>query len=165
MTTTDRLALPLLAAGQAQKEVTHNEALALVDLMLMPVVQSVAPAGVPAAPALGQCWIVGSSASGAWSGQDGALAGWTAGGWRFAAPFDGMAVWSLADGMSAQHVGGLWRIGSANVSQLSISGIKVVGAQQAAIAAPSSGVVIDAEARVAISALLTALRAHGLIAS
>ncbi len=28
---TDRLALPLLAAAQAHKEATHNEALALLD--------------------------------------------------------------------------------------------------------------------------------------
>ncbi|MGL4312420.1 MAG: DUF2793 domain-containing protein, partial [Sphingomonas sp.] len=32
--TTSRLALPLLAAGQAQKEMFHNEALALIDLAL-----------------------------------------------------------------------------------------------------------------------------------
>ncbi len=30
--TTARLGLPLLATGQAQKETTHNEALALIDL-------------------------------------------------------------------------------------------------------------------------------------
>ena len=38
---TDRLLLPLLATAQAQKEVTHNEALTLVDLLLAPVVEAV----------------------------------------------------------------------------------------------------------------------------
>jgi len=33
---TPRLALPLLAVAQAQKEVTHNEALALLDLLVQP---------------------------------------------------------------------------------------------------------------------------------
>ena len=44
----DRLKLPLLAAAQAQKEVTHNEALALADIAVQAVVQAVAPVIVPA---------------------------------------------------------------------------------------------------------------------
>ncbi len=50
---TDRLALVLIAPGQAQKEMTHNEALARLDIMVQAVVQSVAPASVPASPMLG----------------------------------------------------------------------------------------------------------------
>jgi hypothetical protein len=46
MTMTDqisaRLALPLLAAGQAGKEVTHNEALTRLDMLVQPAV-----AGIP----------------------------------------------------------------------------------------------------------------------
>ena len=34
-----RLAMPLLAAGQAQKEIWHNEALAMVDLLLQGAVE------------------------------------------------------------------------------------------------------------------------------
>ncbi|WP_312846581.1 hypothetical protein [Sphingopyxis sp. PET50] len=37
---TARLALPLLAMAQAQKEVTHNEALTLLDLLVQPVVEA-----------------------------------------------------------------------------------------------------------------------------
>ena len=44
---TDRFALPLLATAQAQKEMTHNEALALLDAVVQPVVVAVAPASVP----------------------------------------------------------------------------------------------------------------------
>lgn len=62
---TDRLALALIAPGQAQKEMTHNEALARLDIMVQPVVQAIAPASVPASPTFGQCWIVGVGASGA----------------------------------------------------------------------------------------------------
>ena len=72
--TSDRLKFPLLASGQAQKEATHNEALALADMLMQPVVQSVAPASVPASPQPGQCWIIGTGATGAWAGHDGALA-------------------------------------------------------------------------------------------
>ena len=70
---TTRHGLPLLQAGQAQKEVTHNEALVLLDLLAHPAVEGVL-ATPPAAPTPGQGWIIGAGATGAWSGQDGALA-------------------------------------------------------------------------------------------
>ncbi len=45
-----------------------------------------------------------------------------------------------------------------------VAGIQVVGAQQAAVADPTGGVTIDAEARAQLILLLQAARAHGLIA-
>ncbi len=39
---TSRLSLPLLHASQAQKEMTHNEALTLIDLLLHGCVAGVA---------------------------------------------------------------------------------------------------------------------------
>ena len=45
------------------------------------------------------------------------------------------------------------------------SGNKVVGAQGATVADATGGVVVDAEARTAINALLARIRAHGLIAT
>lgn len=48
--TTPRLALPMLQPGQAQKEMFHNEALALLDLATQAVVEAVgvdAPPGDP----------------------------------------------------------------------------------------------------------------------
>ena len=36
--TTARLTLPFLQSGQAQKELTHNEALTLLDIAVQPVV-------------------------------------------------------------------------------------------------------------------------------
>ena len=87
-----RLALPLLAAGQAQKEWTHNEALALLDLAVQ---ATVAGDARRAARGPGGGRSAGSSAmrpTGAWTGHAGAIAGWTAGGWRFVAPREGMAA-------------------------------------------------------------------------
>ena len=161
---TDRLALPLLAAAQAQKEVTHNEALMLLDATVQPVVVAVAPATVPASPSIGQCWIVGTAATGAWAGQDAALAVWTSGGWRFVAPFAGMHVYSLADDAPVRRTSGGWATGALTGVALSVGGQQVVGARRAAIADPSSGTTVDAQARTAIGAILAALRGHGLIA-
>lgn len=163
--TTDRLSLPLLAAAQAQKEMTHNEALALLDATVQPVVVAVAPAAVPASPSSGQCWIVGTGAAGAWAGHDGALAIWTAGGWRFVTPFEGMQVWSVADAAPARREGASWTIGTLKGQVLLLGGHQVVGAQQGAIATPFGGSVVDVESRSAIASILTKMRVHGLIAT
>lgn len=162
--TTPRLALPLLVPGQAQKEVFHNEALALVDLAVQASVETVGLDTPPDAPAIGSAWIVGPSPSGAWAGHPGALAGWTAGGWRFVAPREGMAAWDQASGEMARRVAGAWTLGTVTASRLVVGGVQVIGGQRPAIADPAAGAVVDAEARAAIASVLAALRAHGLVA-
>lgn len=159
---THRLALPLIQPGQAQKEMTHNEALLLLDLLVQPVVEGVADA-VPAELIEGTCWIVGPEPVGVWAGQAGALAIWSAGGWRFVAAREGMRARVRSLGLDATFDGEHWQVGVATAGSLSIGGVQVVGARGAAIAAPADGAVIDAEARGAISQILAALRAHGLI--
>jgi hypothetical protein len=44
-----------------------------------------------------------------------------------------------------------------------IAGQQVVGGRLAAIASPSGGTTIDAEARAAVTQILATLRGHGLI--
>ncbi len=162
---TDRLALPLLAAGQAQKEVFHNEALLLLDLVAGAGVEAVGPNTPPASPTPGQAWVVGPAPTDDWAGHGQALAGRTAGGWRFVAPREGLAVWSAADGAVARFHSGAWEVGNLRGHAVLIDGNKVVGARAAAIADPSGGATVDSEARAAIGAVLAALRGHGLIAS
>jgi Protein of unknown function (DUF2793) len=161
----DRLKLPLMAAAQAQKEVTHNEALALADIAVQAVVQSVAPATVPASPAIGQCWIVGPSPTGAWAGHAGAIAAWTSGGWRFLAPFEGMAAWSIADAVLVRRGSSAWNVGGLTATTLTIGGTQVVGARQSRVLAATGGGTIDTQARAAIAALITGLEAHGLFSA
>ena len=161
--TSERLKLPYIAPGQAQKEMTHNEALALVDTLVQPVVQAVAPAAIPANPVLGQCWIIGTGATGVWAGHDGALACWTSGGWRFVPAFEGMLVWSIADQMEAVRQSMVWVIGEVNAHNIRINQIQVLGPRQPAIGTPSGGALVDTESRSAISAILGAMRTHGLI--
>ncbi len=66
---TPRLALPYLAAAQAQKHVTLNQSLALLDGLVQTAVESRSTAAEPASPADGAIYILPASASGAdWSG-------------------------------------------------------------------------------------------------
>jgi hypothetical protein len=163
--TSARWGLPLLEAGQAQKEVFHNEALTLLDLLVHTGVVATALNTPPASPGEGQAWIVGTAPDGAWTGRANQIAGWTAGGWRFVAPREGMGVWCEAQATPARWRTGAWEYGQVRAERLLVNGVPVVGAQQAAIAEPAGGTTVDARTRAAVSQILAALRAHGLIAS
>lgn len=161
--TTARHGLPLIQPGQAQKELAHNEALALLDLIAQPSVVAVGTNTPPGSPVPGQCWVVGASPSGAWSGHAHALAGWTGGGWRFASPVPGMTVWTGGAGSFARWSGSAWEVGVLTGTSLKVGGQQVVGARGPAIAGPIAGGTIDSESRSAIEGILAALRTHGLI--
>lgn len=162
--TTARLAFPLLAAGQAQKELVHNEALALLDIRVSPSVEAVMN-DPPASPMVGQCWIVGAAPSGVWIGHTGAIACWVSNGWRFASPHDGMRAWVVDQGLWAERRDGSWAIGASVATEIRVEGKKVLGARQPDILDPANGATIDAECRAAVVAILSSLRAHGLIGS
>jgi hypothetical protein len=141
-----RFALPYLQPGQAQKEFFHNEALTTIDALLHPVAQTIGDNIPPSTPAIGQCWIIGPSPTGAWTGHGDAIAYWSEGGWRFIAPTPGMMIWLATDGVWAREEAGAWAV-------------------SAAIPDPAGGTIVDIEARAAINALLAAVRSHGLIAT
>jgi len=142
-TASPRFGLPLLFAGQAQKEAFVNEALAITDALLHCAIEGELSAP-PATPVDGENWLVSASATGAWEGHDGAIACRQGGNWLFVAPVDGMRVLDRATGQERRFLGG-W---------------------QAAIApaAPTGGTTIDAEARAAIAGILAALRSAGILA-
>ena len=144
--TTPRFALPLLAVSQAQKEVTHNEALTLLDALVHATVEAGPLAAPPESPGAGQSWIVDAGSTGAWAGKDHAIAIWTAGGWRFVAPREGMAVVRQTDNARLRFEEGAW-------------------VPPPTIDAPTGGSTIDSEARSAISMLLLHLAAQGLLIS
>lgn len=161
--TSARLALPLIHAGQAQKEVAHNESLTLLDMLVQAAVESADVATPPASPAAGQCWIIDSGASGAWAGKSGMIAGWTAGGWRFVAPVEGIRVWVADRGHAMMFDGGNWTDERARADGYYVDGQRVVSARQVAIADPAGGSVVDSEARAAIASIISALQSHGLV--
>ena len=161
---TDRYGLALLASGQAQKEITHNMALLRVDALLHAAVESRSLSAPPGSPVAGQCWLVPAGATGLWTGQDGRIAHWQEGGWDYIAPAEGCLLWVKPEGVFARLTAYGWNVGDWAANALVVGGDKVVGGRGAAVAAPSGGAVVDAEARAAIDALLDRLRTHGLIA-
>lgn len=93
--TSSRLGMPYLQQGQAQKHVTHNEALELLDLLVQLTVEAFEAQTPPAAPEDGQVWALGPEPEGAWTGYPSALAAWSNGGWLFVPPATG---WRAACG-------------------------------------------------------------------
>jgi hypothetical protein len=109
MTVTPRLSLPLLAAGQAQKHVTHNDALMRLDALVHLVVTSRSQTTPPAAPTELSAFIVPIGATGIFAGRTDQLALFEDGGWTFLTPRTGWQAW-IAD--EAEHnlwTGAEWR--------------------------------------------------------
>lgn len=80
--TTSHHALPLMAPAQAQKHITHNEALVLIDSRLQLTVQSL-QSEPPAEPQNGDRFAIARGAIGAWVNRDDAIAQWQDGQWQF----------------------------------------------------------------------------------
>lgn len=93
-----RLGLPYIIASQAQKHLTHNEALAILETLVQPVVSDIAASTPPTDPAEGDCVVVGQGASGPFTGKDGMIAAWIGATWHFHAPQIGWAVVRGSDG-------------------------------------------------------------------
>ena len=165
MTKTARLGLPLLEAGQAQKEITHNEALVLIDALLHARVAGISTSAAPADPAPGDCYLVGPDGQGAFAqAAENAVAIFSEGGWRFVAPRTGMRVADgTGDGGDWRYDGAQWRRGVGDFAEVRIEGQKVLAGRQPAVGSPMGGQFADLEARSAIQGILVAMREHGLI--
>lgn len=86
---TARLSLPLLQPSQAQKHVTHNEALALLDSIVQLAVTGFDASEPPASPAEGEIHALDAAPTGVWAGQGGMLAVFRNAAWNFIAPRPG----------------------------------------------------------------------------
>jgi hypothetical protein len=108
MSSTARLQLPLIASEQAQKHVTHNEALLLLDALVQIRLDALAQTEPPADPEPGETYGIGAAATGAWEGHDGQLAAWSEAGWRFAEPAEGWLAWDISGGQPVVLRAGGW---------------------------------------------------------
>lgn len=84
-----RLDLPYLEPAQAQKHVTHNEALRGLDLLVQLTIEEFEQTSPPALPVVGQVYALGAAPSGDWDGQPNMLALREENGWRFTQPKPG----------------------------------------------------------------------------
>lgn len=108
MENSTNLLLPYIMPSQAQKHVTHNEALDMLDALVLLTVADRTTTAPPADPADGARYIVGPSAGGAWAGREGQVAAWQDGVWSYFAPQEGWIAWCAAEGKLLVFSGGTW---------------------------------------------------------
>jgi hypothetical protein len=106
--TSTHLGLPYLLAAQAQKHVTHNEALRLLDSMVQLSVLDRTRTTPPASPADGDRHLVASGATGLWAGWDLNVAFWVDGVWMRLVPRPGWLVWIAAEQVFVVWNGSAW---------------------------------------------------------
>ncbi|SOC18190.1 DUF2793 domain-containing protein [Rhodobacter maris] len=83
------LALPFILPSQAQKHVTHNEAVQMLDVIVQLVVAGFEAETPPASPTEGEVHALGAAPTGVWAGQTAMLAAYIDNVWRFVIPKPG----------------------------------------------------------------------------
>lgn len=136
---TANLALPFLASSQAQKHVTHNEALIALDAVVQISVLDRHLTAPPGGAAEGDRYIPADPATGAWVGQENTIAVSRDGGWVFYSPREGWLAWVADEDQLLGWDGGSWTgVGGPNAA-LKTLGVNVAadGTNRLSVTAPS----------------------------
>lgn len=105
---TTRLELPYILPSQAQKHVTHNEALQRLDAITQLVIHGEA-GQPPETPDEGNCFLISASAIGDWAGKRGKLAFRQDAGWIYITPREGWQAWFMDDARLKALQNGTWQ--------------------------------------------------------
>ena len=112
MSATSRFGFPFIAADQAQKHVTHNAALDMLDATIGGIVASATTTAAPGSPVEGEAYIVPAGASGFGDADAGDVAIWTGGAWIASPAFFGRRAVALDTGRAYVFAGSFgWREG------------------------------------------------------
>jgi len=112
MSSSTRLALPFIAPAQAQKHITHNDALQALDVLAQLSVSSASQSSPPPVPLDGDAYLIASSATDAWTGREGHIAAWQDGVWAFFVPREGWRCFVADEGHTLTWTQGKWRRGN-----------------------------------------------------
>jgi Protein of unknown function (DUF2793) len=122
MTESAKLRLPYIAASQAQKHVTHNEALTRLDTLCQASVIDKDLTTPPVSPSEGDCYIVAAIGTGDWSGWDNRIARYIDGEWRSYLPGagdgEGWLVYVQDEASLYVLVGGTWTLFASSAQPL-----------------------------------------------
>ena len=154
--------MPTACAG---RNINSPGALQALDVFVAPAVLEVPSNAPPARVTPGDCFIVGGNPKDQWVGHANRLAAYTASGWRFLDPPEGITVFVRSERLPAVFSEGRWTIGLIEGAALMIGGDQVVGPRGPALRLPEGGKTVDLEARASIAAIVGALAKHGLVAS
>lgn len=107
---TPNLGMPYLSANQANKEVTHNEAIIIMDVLVQARVLDKDLTAPPGSPTDGAVYIPLATATGAWAGFENYIAYWftETGTWNFILPKTGWQVFVVDESLHYEWDGTAW---------------------------------------------------------
>jgi hypothetical protein len=108
MDATSNLSLPFIVAAQAQKHITHNEALRALDAVVQLAVLDKDLAAPPGSPSEGTRYIVAAGPAGAWAGHADSIAAFQDGAWAFYDPQAGWRAWVADEARLYLWSGSAW---------------------------------------------------------
>lgn len=135
------LALPYIQPSQAQKHVTHNEAIKVLDALVQLVVVSRVQTDPPAVPAQGARFIVPTGGTGAWAGQDGKVAYYDDAAWIFLNPQPGWRAYVSDEALSVTYDDSAsWQDSSAESWELAQLGVSATpdGTNRLSVSSPAT---------------------------
>ncbi len=114
------LSLPYILPAQAQKHVTHNAALARLDVAVQLAVTARDVTAPPADPADGDRYLVPTGATGDWAGHVDEIAVRDQNAWIFAAPVAGWRATVLSEDLQIRFDGSAWQAGEGALEAASL---------------------------------------------
>lgn len=116
MDATENLDLSYILPSQAQKHVTHNEAIKALDAVVQLAVTSRSVATPPPSPAAGARYIVPTGATGAWAGREKHVAAWQDDVWVFYMPRTGWLAHAVDENALLTFGSSDWALSAFNVA-------------------------------------------------
>ncbi|MDV4144707.1 DUF2793 domain-containing protein [Shimia sp. FJ5] len=139
------LGLPYLQPSQAQKHVTHNEALQLLDVVTQLVVEAFQAEVPPSVAEQGAIYALGGLPTGAWAGHPGTLAIWRASAWSFVIPAPGWRAWGKAESDLRVWDGSDWAVVEAATQGLAGLGVNTQSDAQNRLAVRADATLLTHE--------------------
>ncbi len=103
-----RLHLPFVAAAQAQKHITVNEALARVDAMVQVTAESRTLQSPPLVVSEGETYLIPAGGVNDWQDHDGEVTSFLNGAWAFFQPLPGWEIWVSDEFRRLTFTGDTW---------------------------------------------------------
>ncbi|MBB33875.1 MAG: hypothetical protein CME88_13810 [Hirschia sp.] len=141
MTQTPRLSIDYMAAGQAQKHVTYNEALGRLDGIVSARIRSRGVVSPPVDMEEGEAWLLTAPGEEGWVGHDDTLLQWRDSAWQVIAPFDGLRLWVADEGVLIARESGDWTVIGAEPSGADTWGVNTVADTTNRLAVSSEAVL------------------------
>ncbi len=115
------LSLPYILPAQAQKHVTHNEAIKALDVLVQLSVLNRDQTTPPASPGEGDRHLVGAGATGDWLGQDDKIAAYLGGVWVFHTPAAGWRAYVRSEALVLVYDGSGWDVALQNLPYVGVN--------------------------------------------